>query len=1028
MLPIKLTIQGINSYQSEQVIEFGNLVENKLFGIFGEVGTGKSTIPEAISFALFGKTERLNKSDSVNYNLMNLKSNTMLIDFEFEAEDNKKYKFRVTGKRNSKKFEDVSFDYKRYKWENEEWYPYENLKTETILGLSYDNFKRTIIIPQNKFMEFIHLSDGDRSKMLKEIFNLEKYDLAGKVKVLEEKNNIEISNLKGRLEGLVEISQQAIDAKNIEKSIFSENKLKKESQKLEIETRFRELEKIQNVIKEFEAEKKINEELCRKKESIDKQEKILNNYKYCLFNFKNILEKKSENGIKIISIQKEINKLSSELLQKENEIKDLKIALGKLEKDFNNIDSLKTELKDIENIKQIKTKNLKLEELLLKKEVLNKDIKFKTDEIQNYTKVLADKKEEIEDLEKLQADIGLLSKIKEWYLKQAELLKNIEESESQFKLKKEIFESIQKRKTEILNAEHIKGLSLNIQTDLVSINQQINEKVNFYEKAVKNLFSEREQYAVKQKLGEFSEKLIEGKPCPVCGSTTHPQPIKMEFLEDKMKELQSRIEKGEILIRDLRISSNKMSNLNIEFEAENRNKDEISRKIINLKEIIKLHNDEFIWNSYDPKNSQKIEEEISNIRINGDKIKKLRNEYENLEIKKLNLQNQKDDLQNELTKIENIISGYNSEIRLLNEQIIVLNPKDFETTEISILNSIYEGKREFIENISNEYDSNTKKLQASEVILAGLKSTLNNQESNLEDFEKTKISLSAEIEKKISESIFSTETEIQEILELKIDIVKADADISDFRMKIEVSNSKLENLNKQTQNIIFDETEFDNLKKEIKAITAEITNLTENIGALQKIAEDWTQKLKLKTALEKESEIKELRGEDLKLLKNLFMGNGFVNYISTIKLRELVNYANSRFIRLTRGNLSLELNAGNSFDVIDHLNDGKRRNIKSLSGGQQFQASLSLALALAGIVQQQNKSNQNFFFLDEGFGTQDEESLKLVFEAISSLKNENRIVGLISHVPELKENINLYLEIINDPNSGSLIQKSWEKA
>jgi exonuclease SbcC len=1028
MIPIKLTIKGINSYQSEQVIEFNNLVENKLFGIFGVVGSGKSTIPEAIAFALYKKTERLNKSDSVNYNLMNLKSNSMSIDFEFEAESKQKYRFRVTGKRNSKRFEEVDFKYQRYKWQNDNWYPDENLETETILGLSYENFKRTIIIPQNKFMEFIHLSDGDRSKMLKEIFNLGKYDLAGKVKTLEEKNNLEISDLTGQLKGLTEISKQAIDEKNQEKSIFSENKLKKEKQKSELETRFRELETIQGVFKELEITKKTNADLCLKKESIDKQEQILNNYKFCIYNFKNILEKKTEYSNKTDVIQKELKKITNDLLEKEIEIIDLNNSKNQLEKQFKNLDSMKTELKDIENIKQIKIKNQKFEELSSKKEVFNKQLTSYSEDIQKITQILIDEKSKIENFEQSLPDIALLTKIKEWYSKKAELLKNLKESDSQLKLKNNIIEDIQKRKNDIINSEHLKGLSLNVQKDLVSIKLQIDEKINSFDKALKYLFLEKEQHAVKQKLGEYSEALKEGKPCPVCGSTTHPEPIKMDFLDDKMKELQNRIEKGEQLIENLRISSNIISNLNIEFEKEKKNAEEIKEKILNLNKIIKLHYDTFVWKTYDPHNPQKAEEEISNIQINSDKIKKLRNEFENLEIKKSKLQNQKDEIQSELTKIDNMIFGYNSEIKLLNEQIIVLNPTDFLETEISVLNKIYHDKLLLIENTTSEYEIKTKKLQSAEVILAGLKSTINNLKSNLEESEKTIIAISAELDQKISNSAFSTETEIQEILALNLDIVKSENDISDFRMKFELSNSKLEDLKKQTQNIIFDETEFERLKKELKAVTDEITILTENIGALQKIVEEWSKKLQLKVALQKELEIKELRGEDLKLLKSLFMGNGFVNYISTIKLRELVNYANSRFIRLTRGNLSLELNANNSFDVIDHLNDGKRRNIKSLSGGQQFQASLSLALALAGIVQQQNKANQNFFFLDEGFGTQDEESLKLVFEAISSLKNENRIVGLISHVPELKENINLYLEVINDPNSGSLIQKSWEKA
>lgn len=102
MLPVRLTIQGVNSYQNIQTIDFENLIAAKTFGIFGSVGSGKSTIPEAISFALYGKMERLNKSDGVSYNLMNLRSNTLLIDFEFEAENNERFRFVVKGKRNSK--------------------------------------------------------------------------------------------------------------------------------------------------------------------------------------------------------------------------------------------------------------------------------------------------------------------------------------------------------------------------------------------------------------------------------------------------------------------------------------------------------------------------------------------------------------------------------------------------------------------------------------------------------------------------------------------------------------------------------------------------------------------------------------------------------------------------------------------------------------------------------------------------------------------------------------------------------------
>ena len=108
------------------------------------------------------------------------------------------------------------------------------------------------------------------------------------------------------------------------------------------------------------------------------------------------------------------------------------------------------------------------------------------------------------------------------------------------------------------------------------------------------------------------------------------------------------------------------------------------------------------------------------------------------------------------------------------------------------------------------------------------------------------------------------------------------------------------------------------------------------------------------------------------------------------------------------------------------LNDGQLRSVKTLSGGQTFQAALSLAIALADQVQQQAKTKQNFFFLDEGFGSQDQKSLQIIFQTLKSLRKENRIVGVISHVEELHQEIDTFLHVENDPTNGSKIRYSWQ--
>ena len=172
-------------------------------------------------------------------------------------------------------------------------------------------------------------------------------------------------------------------------------------------------------------------------------------------------------------------------------------------------------------------------------------------------------------------------------------------------------------------------------------------------------------------------------------------------------------------------------------------------------------------------------------------------------------------------------------------------------------------------------------------------------------------------------------------------------------------------------------------------------------------------------------EVLQTRSTNLGILANMFNASGFVNYVSSIYLQNLADVANVRFHRMTKNQLSLTINSANEFEVIDYLNNGFARSVKTLSGGQGFQASLCLALALAESVQSLNKNDKNFFFIDEGFGTQDPESISVVFETLQSLYKENRIVGIISHVSELQERIPRSVNVFKDEEKGSIVTESW---
>lgn len=311
MIPIKLTIEGVYSYQGKHIIDFEKLVNAGLFGIFGSVGSGKSSILEALTFALYGETERLNsRGDNRNYNMMNLRSNSSLFDFEFYNYKNEKYKIRRSYSRNSRKFEDVTQkDATLYQFLNNEWIPLDHVDVEKIIGLGYKNFKRTIIIPQGKFREFIDLPPTQRTEMLKEIFSLQRFDLGLKVRELYTKTKSELDRLIGQLENFEEVDADQIkniyeqisnNEKDLNKLTIEQNTLEQHLQALaillkDIET----LAEKESVFAKMELEKDHYEQLRKEINEFEQVEKL---FKQAIHS---LIEKNNRRNSDLTHLQKE---------------------------------------------------------------------------------------------------------------------------------------------------------------------------------------------------------------------------------------------------------------------------------------------------------------------------------------------------------------------------------------------------------------------------------------------------------------------------------------------------------------------------------------------------------------------------------------------------------------------------------------------------------------------------------------------------------------------------------------------------
>jgi len=309
----------------------------------------------------------------------------------------------------------------------------------------------------------------------------------------------------------------------------------------------------------------------------------------------------------------------------------------------------------------------------------------------------------------------------------------------------------------------------------------------------------------------------------------------------------------------------------------------------------------------------------------------------------------------------------------------------------------------------------TPKVASKETLLAQIS-------KQIEELEKSEKENIEKIESVLAKSSFTNLEEVETILSQDFDIQTSRKEIQDFKISFNTLKEIINSLKLKLKESNFDESEFVAKENDFLVSQENISQLQKQLTIIEKQLSDLQKSFETKKELILEQNKLSLRKANLDTLSNLFKGAGFVQYVSSIYLKQLCDNANIRFHRMTRNQLSLQVNDKNEFEIIDYLNEGKTRSVKTLSGGQSFQVSLSLALALAESVQSQAKSERNFFFIDEGFGTQDPESVNLVFETLMNLQKENRIVGIISHVEELKEKIPISLNITKHEQTGSKIE------
>lgn len=1019
MIPITLTLQGFYSYQSEQVIDFEKLTNAQLFGIFGSTGSGKSSILEAITFALFGELDRLNKQDSPGYNLMNLKSNSMKIELEFRAgkEGEERFKMIREYRRNSKRFEDIKVQDRRFLvWDEDNWKP-EERKIEDVIGLSYDNFRRTIIIPQGRFQEFVQLTGMHRTDMLKEIFRLEKYDLQDKAASLERKNQAKLDEKQAFLVKLQDVTQEILAniQEEIKQNEAQSSDIDKTLQQQQAELQL--LTQSQALFVQIEQKKEEVLRLEEDKPFIVEKEAKLRDYKYAEREFKPLFLRKKEDESKAERNQKEIHSKEKELEKGKTDLQIIENTFKSIEKAYIDRNSLLEKAVELERVMDIVQKLQKLEEqrkreqngkLALEKQ--NRLIATLQTEMEQITAEIAEKKSEIPPQE-------ALNEVRNWWEKQESLQK-----EQAFCQK-----TLAEGQALLAKYSHEKAVILqNVGFDSMAKEEDFTLKITQYQQKEAEIGQHLQLLYRKEGLKSYAEALTEGEACPLCGSKEHPEVMTVAHFDAEVtaaKNQQNEIQK----------TIKKLENAFTQWKSLIKNEQETATSLApketalsQAEKALNQHKTQFSWQEYEGKDREFINTALK-------KCVALQKEIEKLQTEKLQKEQQKGDeeakekkFQVALNEIHNECLKLEAETQATADTLKYVRLSDYRYTQTLEIEKEAKDFREQHAGIEKLYSTTKQKMEDLKTQVhrwEGEKTSLENQKS---DISLALVNLKNELLQKLLLTEYKAITDIETILSQNLNIEKEEREIQSYQVRIKSESKQLEDLMEQAKGLSFDANEFVALGESIALLEEKRSELNQEKGKLQQRQIEWEKDFEEKNRLEKEHTALELRGQDIKTIKKMLERRGFVEFVAASYLQNLCSVANVRFQKLTQGKLALETaEDGKSLQVRDFFHEGKARSIKTLSGGQTFQAALSLALALADSVQSQIQAKQNFFFIDEGFGSQDKESLKLIFDTLQSLRKENRIVGIISHVEELQQEIEAYLHIKNYENEGSVVGVSW---
>lgn len=1030
MIPIKLSIQGLYSYQDLQEIDFQPLIGSSVFGIFGKVGSGKTSLLEAITFALFGKTERLNAKDNQAYNMMNLKSNQLSIDFEFQAGSNQqlyKFTYRSVRHTNPKKHHEITSSKRgMFSWENDEWKPIGNEKDDVaaiskqILGLDYDNFKRTIIIPQNQFREFLELSPVERTKMMNELFKLDQYDLAARVNKLNKANDNQLAELRGLLSPLETVTLEVIDQANDAILTISDDILQKESQINElipVEKRLLDDQKRSQTL--FFTKQELAQ-LLLKEPGYRQRERDLLIYETCLLVFQaDFANLEKENSRKARLIDQE-DKARQQLISVTRRLVGLRSLHEAAKKAYETRDELQQKIDELDTVQRIRSQQQTIGEQTHYRDKLVIQLTEQAALLEKHKTARTKHQLVIDNGIGRTSDLERLYTVKNWFTAYKPLKKQADDLQVAIEKYDLAIEKLKQQKNDVLVGFPSDWAGLTLKT----LPDTIDDALRKFKEARQEREAKHRQLLVQNELQKYADALNEGQPCPLCGSAHHPNRHKGDTDTVDVKSSEAGLQKVIQRIDAISTLQLTIKELTTKLRSELENGKRLVQDRTEIVRQLTEHEDNFFW----PEFSKEQEGEVTRaIQKESDAQKQLLDAQKaSQDLDKLigDTEANYADLTKKVVDADKAISGLSGALKTAAESLEHFHLDEVKNWGLDQIADLRESLTKTYHQAKVHFDDTSKQTGEAEKEQATVEEQIQQFTNQLAEIT-TEISI---LDSTIAQNLTAhdlTRNQVKHVLQSGLNINLERQQLNDYNEKRSGLQLQVSTLEIELAEHPFDQIALTTTQEQLKAFQTEKDALNKEHGRatsiLASLEKQWQQKLKH----QKRHDELDLRKQDLKKMDEMFRAQGFVNYVSSVYLKNLCESANERFFKLTNNQLKLELDEKNNFLVRDYLNSGEVRSVKTLSGGQTFQAALSLALALSDNIQHLTKAKQNLFFLDEGFGTLDKDSLQTVFKTLKALRSENRVVGIISHVEELQQEVDSYIRAESTEN-GSQIRRSWE--